>query len=170
LIKPQYEKNINRYNKVFLTAFKEGYFGFIDGQNKPAGKFEFQEIQYWNDSLAWVKKNDLWALMDVFGKKIVLADVRQFTLIRDAPDEKLAIVRQKDFYGALSSTRGVVIPISFTDLVNIGSREEPLYFTEKHVSEASIFVVIYYDKNGKFLRREVYEDVENYERIYCTDN
>lgn len=170
LIKPQYEKNVNRFNRSFLTAFKEGYYGFIDIQNKPAGKFEFQEIRYWNDSLAWVKKEGNWMMIDVYQKKVVHADIRQFTMIRDAADEKLAIVRQKDFYGVLSNTRGVVIPITFTDLVNIGSADEPLYFTEKHVSEASIFVVIYYDENGKFLRREVYEDADDYELIYCADN
>jgi hypothetical protein len=52
----------------------------------------------------------------------------------------------------------------------VGSADEPLYFTEKHVSEASVFVVIYYDKNGKMLRREVYEEADDYEKIYCQQN
>jgi hypothetical protein len=64
----------------------------------------------------------------------------------------------------------MIIPIAFTDLVNIGTAEEPLYFTEKHVEEAWLFVVIYYDKNGRFLRREVYEEPDDYEKIYCPDN
>jgi hypothetical protein len=91
-------------------------------------------------------------------------------MIRDSPDEKLAIVQQDAAYGVLSNKRGTVIPLSFSDLVNLGSSEEPLYFTEKHVSEAAVFVVIYYDKNGKFLRSEVYEESEDYEKIYCPDN
>jgi hypothetical protein len=60
----------------------------------------------------------------------------------------------------------VIIPVKFSDLVNVGSAEVPLYFTEKHVEEASLFVVIYYDHAGKILRREVYEQ-DDYERIYC---
>jgi hypothetical protein len=59
-----------------------------------------------------------------------------------------------------------MIPIKFTDLVNVGSPANPVFFTEKHVEEASLFVVIYYDQSGKLIRREVYEHDE-YERIYC---
>jgi hypothetical protein len=62
-----------------------------------------------------------------------------------------------------------MIPISFSDIINVGSKENPFYFTEKHVEEASIFVVIYYDSNGKMVRKEVYEQDE-YEKIYCSDN
>jgi hypothetical protein len=62
-----------------------------------------------------------------------------------------------------------VIPATFTYILNIGSSEQPLYFTEKHVEEASIFVVIYYDQSGKFRYRQVYEE-DDYERILCSDN
>jgi hypothetical protein len=44
-----------------------------------------------------------------------------------------------------------------------------LYFTEKHIEEASMYVVIYYDREGKFLRKEAYSS-EDYERIYCPNN
>jgi hypothetical protein len=44
-----------------------------------------------------------------------------------------------------------------------------MYFTEKHVEEASIFVVIYYNSEGKLLRKEIY-DQDDYEKIYCADH
>ena len=56
--------------------------------------------------------------------------------------------------------------MNFSDIVNVGSADDPLYFTEKHVEEASLFVVIYYSAGGKFIRKEVYEH-DDYERIYC---
>jgi hypothetical protein len=59
--------------------------------------------------------------------------------------------------------------VSFSDIINVGSPAQPLYFTEKHVEEASIFVVIYYDSAGKMLRREIYEQ-DDYEKIYCSNN
>ena len=67
----------------------------------------------------------------------------------------------------ISNRRGVVIPIKFSDIVNVGSPESPVYFTEKHVPEASIFVVIYYDAKGILLRKDVYEH-DDYDRIYCS--
>jgi hypothetical protein len=45
----------------------------------------------------------------------------------------------------------------------------PLYFTEKQVEEAGIYVVIYYDKDGRQLRKQVFE-TDEYEKIYCTRN
>jgi hypothetical protein len=58
--------------------------------------------------------------------------------------------------------------MTFSDIVNVGSSEIPLYFTEKHVEEASLFVVIYYTHQGVMLRKEVYEQ-EDYDKIYCSE-
>ena len=92
-----------------------------------------------------------------------------YSFVSDTPAEKVAIVHQDLHYGVISNRRGEIIPPNFSDIINVGSDEEPLYFAEKNVEEAGIYVVIYYDKNGKFLRKQVYEESE-YERIYCNDN
>jgi hypothetical protein len=170
LIKPQYSKNLIPYTSRLVAAFRDGYFGFVDWDNKEHTKFEYTEIQYWNDTLAWVKKNQVWMLYDVLAKKVTETNIKQIKIIHDSPDEKLAVVQQANVYGVLSNKLGWIIPLSFTDVVNVGSVDEPLYFTEKHVEEASVYVVIYYDKNGKILRREVYKESDDYEKIYCPDN
>jgi hypothetical protein len=170
LIKPQYTKNLIPYTNRLVAAFRDGFFGFVDWDNKEHTKFEYAEIQYWNDTLAWVKKNQLWMLYDILAKKVLESNIRQIKMVCDCPDEKLAIVQQANTYGVISNKQGWIIPLSFTDIVNVGSVDEPLYFTEKHVEEASVYVVIYYDKNGKILRREVYKESDDYEKIYCPDN
>jgi hypothetical protein len=118
----------------------------------------------------WLKQNSLWNLFDLKSRRILIEEVEEIRLVQDTPDEKIAIVKQDNAYGVLSNRRGTVIPITFSDLVNLGPADEPIYFTEKHVAEASIFVVIYYDAKGKLIRREVYEDADEYEKIYCSDN
>jgi hypothetical protein len=155
-----------RYNDHVLTAYKDGSYGFIGWDNKPLGNFEFAEIQYWNDSAAFVKKNHQWMIYDIRSKSVLLDKIKDYKLIRDTPEEKLAIIHQESNYGVLSSRDGVIMPTTFTDIVNVGSSEAPLYFTEKHVEEASLFVVIYYTAKGVMLRKEVYEQ-EEYEKIYC---
>jgi hypothetical protein len=169
-VKPQYDKNVIAYRQNLLIGFKEGHQGFIDWENKPQSKFEFDEVKYWNDTIALVRKNKRWEMLDLFTGKVVLADIRELVPVRETASEKLFIMNQNNLFGVLSSVRGKIIPFSFSDLVNVGSTEEPLYFTEKHVSEASVFVVIYYDRNGKMLRREVYEEADDYEKIYCQQN
>jgi hypothetical protein len=117
-----------------------------------------------------VRRNKLWEMLNLFTGTVELSDIREVRPVRETASEKIYIMNQNNLFGVLSSVRGKIIPFSFSDLVNVGSAEEPLYFTEKHVSEASVFVVIYYDRNGKMLRREVYEEADDYEKIYCQQN
>lgn len=168
LVKPEYSKNVVPYNQHVLTAFKDRQYGFIGWDNKPLSNFEFGEIRYWNDSAALVKKNSQWMIYEIQSKKVLFDKIRDYQLIRDMPDEKLAIIHQENNYGVLSCKKGIVIPITFSDIVNVGSSEVPLYFTEKHVEEASLFVVIYYTHHGVMLRKEVYEQ-EDYDKIYCSE-
>ena len=137
-----------------------------DRNNKAVTPFEFTEVQAWSDSVALVRKNQQWLFFDIFSRRFLPQQMRDIRFIRNTDEERLAIVRGGDLYGVISNRKGTIIPINFSDIVNVGSPEEPLYFTEKHVEEALLFVVIYYDKNGRMLRKEVYEQ-DDYEKIYC---
>jgi hypothetical protein len=170
LIKPQYDRNLYPYGADWITTFRDGYYGFLGWDNKAVSKFEFDEISYWNDSIALVRKGTFWNLYDIAHANATSGNMRNVKLIKDTQAEKLAIVQKDNNFGVISSRRGVVVPISFSDVINLGSAEEPLYFTEKQVREASLFVVIYYDRDGNLLRKEIYEDPAEYDRIYCSDH
>jgi hypothetical protein len=168
LIKPQYNKNLSCYNSNLIIAFKEGMVGFIGWDNKPLSRLQFNEVRFWNDSAAFVRKDSQWMLYSIKTQKPVLDKITNINFIEDG-DDKLAIVQQDRRFGVIHNKKGIVIPINFSDIINVGSSEIPLYFTEKHVEEASIFVVIYYDSKGNMLRKEVYEH-DDYEKIYCSNN
>jgi hypothetical protein len=167
-IKPAYEKNLVGFSPGHLIAFKGGAYGIINWANKPVMPFEYEEIRYWNDSSALVKKNFQWTLYNFVEKKIIADRIKSFSWLLNTPDEKLIIFHQEGYYGVLSSREGIILPATYSDIVNLGSGTKPLYFTEKHVEEASIYVVIYYNEHGKLLRRQVFE-IDDYERIYCSD-
>lgn len=169
LIKPEYEKNLVVYNARVITAFQKGLYGFITWENKPVSRFEFTEVQHWNDTVALVSKNKTYMLYDVLTTKTQENPFLNVKFIRNSADDKLAIVKEEQGTGVIGTGRGFVIAPTFSHIVNVGSAEEPLFLTEKHVEEASIFVVIYYDKDGNLLHRYVYEE-EDYEKIYCSDN
>jgi hypothetical protein len=111
----------------------------------------------------------MWSIYNTLTGKVEETGITEIKYLTEGPEEKLAIVRQDNAFGVLSNRRGFVIPASFTKINNVGSAEEPMYFTEKHVEEASIYVVIYYDQRGKMLLRQVYEE-DDYEKIVCQDN
>lgn len=165
-IKPTYAKNVMRYASGHLTAFQNGHYGFITWDEKAPATFDFDDIRYWNDSVAWVKKNYQWMLYDITRKVSVDDQIASYTIVAETGDEQIAIIKQDGHYGVISSKRDEIIPPTLSRIVNVGSAEQPVYFTAKHVEEASIYVVIYYNKDGRLLRRQVYEE-EEYEKISC---
>lgn len=166
LFKTIYERNITFFNENVLVAFKDGFYGFMDRSGDPISPFEFDEVKPWSDSVAFVKKNFRWMTYHIFNQSIMQNQIKDYTLIKDSKEEKIAIIHKENEYGVLSSTRGIVIPPTFSDVINLGTAEKPFYFTEKNVEEADLFVVIYYDENGKMIRRQIYE-ADEYDRIYC---
>ena len=169
-IKPQYDRNLNPYTDQLLATFKDGYYGFLGWDNKPLSQFEFDEIKYWDDSIALVRKGSFWNFYNIGSKQMTENNIRNISMIKNSADEKIAIIQKDNAYGVLSNQRNVVIPVSFSDIINLGSADEPLYFTEKNIKEASLFIVIYYDRFGKMLRKEIYDDASDYDKIYCSDN
>lgn len=168
-IKPQYDKNVVHYTDKLLVAFKDGLSGFIDWSNKPVGKFEFEEILYWNDTTAFVKKNFQWRLYDIYGSKVLIDNIKSYKVVTDTKEEKIFILNFENEYGVISNKKGTILPFAFNGIKNLGSADDPFYVTEKHVEEASVFIVIYYNKQGELIRKQVYEE-EEYEHLYCADN
>ena len=168
LIKPIFERNVIPFHDNIFVAYKDGRIGFIDIDSKPIGKFEFDEILEWNDSSALVKKNFQWMIYNWKSDVVSVNKIKDYRTVINSPEEKILIMHQENGYGVISNRHGIVIPPTFSDIINIGSDEEPFYFTEKNVEEAGIYVVIYYNKKGKLLRRQVFEKAE-YDEIYCED-
>lgn len=169
LIKPIYEKNIIPINHHFMVAFQNAHYGLIDKAGKAIGNFEYDEIQPWADSIVWTKKDFEWNLIDIHRQKKILTHIKDFHLIKDRSAEKIAIVKQENFYGVASTSKGLIIAPGFSVVINLGSEDEPFYFTSKEVEEVGIVAVIYYDKNGNLIRKQVYED-EEYARIVCPED
>lgn len=168
LIKPAYLKNPWAYSRELLVVFKQSGYGFVDWNNKSQSDFVFDEVLYWNDTTALVKIGEQFMLYEIKTKKSVFEGIKNYHLIRSQREDQLMVIEQDNGFGVIHNREGVVIPISYSDIVNLGTKEKPFYFTEKHVEEAALFVVIYYDHEGEMIRKEVYEQ-EDYERIYCSD-
>ena len=170
LIRPLYDRNPVSYTQDVITAFRDGYYGLVGWDEKPLSAFDFNEVTYWSDSVALVRKGSAWSLYHIVTGEDIERDLRSISVVKESPHEKIAIVQKGNDLGVLSSTGKVVIPMTFSDVINVGSSESPLYFTEKHVPEASIHVIIYYDAAGNMLRKDIYDDASEFDRIFCTDH
>lgn len=166
-IKPEYERNITPLNENLLIAFRQGRAGLIGWDNKPVLPFEYDEIIPFTDTMLLVRKNFQWLLMDRVTKKIEPERIQSFSWISRATEEKLILFQSEGYYGVLSSRKGLVLQPTYTYIRNLGTDTEPFYLTEKHVEEAGIYVLIYYDANGRLVRRQVLEE-EDYEQVQCS--
>jgi WG containing repeat len=166
LIKTLYDKNLVALNENLLAANEGQLYGLIGWDGKPLTAFEFDEIQPWIGDIVWARKNSMWQLYDFRTHKIVIDKVKEYKLSQSIKDEQLVFIQRENLFGVISSTKGIIIPPTFSSVVNIGTEEYPLYFTHKEVEEAGVHVAIYYDKDGKFLRKQVYEE-DDFERIFC---
>lgn len=162
----EYDRNIVPYNTQLLVAEKDGKLGFVEGAGKEISDFEFEEVRFWQDSVALVKVNYLWRYYDIYERELKAGGYKSYQYQLNSPEEIVIIARGDNGYGVYSNTRGEIIAPTFNDLINVGSTADPIYFTEKHVEEAEFYVVIYYDKDGEIIRKQAFESSE-YMLIYC---
>lgn len=166
VIKPVFDRNLTAYNDRLVVAYKNGAYGFIGWDDQPLSKFEYDEVQYWNDSVALVKHSFAWRFVDLNNFNFRLGKMSEFTSFTNALGERFLIYKQDNAYGLLSNKRGVILEPTFTSIQNLGSSEQPFYMTDKFVEEAEVHIVIYYDQQGKQVRRQIYEE-EEFARILC---
>lgn len=166
LIKPEFERNLVLLNATYLIAFREGMYGIMGWDMKSVTPFEYDEVVFWQGDQIWVKQNRQWMLVDFKTNEVLIDKVRAFTWIRKSATENVLRIQRESFYGIISSTKGMIIPSTFHEVINLGTADQPFYFTEKQVEEAGIYVVIYYNAEGKLVRRQALEEDE-YEKLVC---
>ncbi|MDN5212394.1 WG repeat-containing protein [Fulvivirgaceae bacterium BMA12] len=164
-IRPSYQSALSGYNKSLLIANKSDKKGLIDLENKAQTPFIFEKINFWNDSLALVYKDNYWGIYDIYDNEYRIENIISLQLTGDTLETKAIVLGEKG-YGVLSNKSGMIISPTFDDLQIIGGDDVYLYFCEKYVKEADLYVVVYYDKTGKRIWRQVY-DSNVYDRIYC---
>jgi hypothetical protein len=162
---PRYDRMINVYNESYLIVHDKEGFGLIDLERKDITDSKFDEIVYWNDTVMLGKVNDLWHLYDLKNGEYAIKDIDNFDYLKDH-DEKIIIYHKEDHYGVMSNMEGILINHTFNDIVNLGNVDNPVFFAEKFIPEAEFYIVIYYDKSGSILRKQVFDETE-YDKIYC---
>lgn len=166
-IKTEYDKNLLACNAQLLVATRQGTVGMITWDGKPVVPFQYDEIICWNDSVVLARKNFQWMFLNWRAQKIILDHIQWFTWIEHTDAAKTLIFQRDGYYGVADNRKGILLQPSFTRIINLGNTGTPFYFTEKYIEEAGIYVVIYYNHEGKLVYRQVLEEDE-YEQLSCS--
>ncbi len=164
-LKPAYDRLLKPYNSELLIAYKRGGYGLINYKGESITDFSYEEIIFWNDTSILVKMDDIWNITELQTGKVLLDEIRDFNFLNEG-EEKIILFRKEEQFGIVSNKEGIIISPTFNDILNIGNEETPIYFTEKYISEAEFYIVIYYNSKGEIIRKQVFTD-EEYDMIYC---
>ncbi len=168
LLPVRFDRNPQPLTAHTWLAYEAGFFGFVDRTGKPLGAFEYGEVVPLSPDRCWVKRQGQWQLLNLQTGMPLVDRIKRFQRLAAAKDETYWLIARDNYVGVAASRSGLLIPCSFTDIKNVGSSDQPVFFTEKYIEEADIFIVIYYDRQGSFLRKQVYEKDE-YEQLYCEE-
>jgi hypothetical protein len=166
MIEPEFEKILQSYGESYFVAVKKDRKGLIGLNGDVHIPFEYQDIFYWSDSLALVHHDGTYAFHEIGGNYREEPILTSVGFLPSRPEEKLLRGFREGHFGIYSSTRGEILPHEFDDIINIGTHENPVYFTETYVEQADLHVVVYYDAAGNILKREAL-DPEVFNSILC---
>ena len=167
LIPPVSEKLVTAFGDSLFTIVKKGKKGLVNVMNQEVIPAEFDDIVPWSDSLALVQKGRDWHIYNM-SKQVHSADVIRDPRFIDCEEERFMIVFLDQKFGVFSNLSGEIIPATFDDILNIGTSEEPVFFTETYVDAAELHVVIYFDRRGNLLLRQAVEPAF-FDEIYCDE-
>lgn len=165
-IKPEYDKLLEPYNDSLLIVTDDKYKGFIDTKYEQLTSFEFDQIEYLNDTLALTLIEEEWLIYDIYNDEALLEGLSDYEFIQNNEEEVLFKITTETGIGVFNLAKGEVIEPTFTDIKVLGTPEEPLYFAVKFIPEASLYVIIYIDKNGNNLFTQSLQEAD-YFKITC---
>ncbi|WP_299461887.1 WG repeat-containing protein [uncultured Microscilla sp.] len=155
-------------NRLFVVKKSHG-FGLVDDQGKDMVAAKYQKIEYWTDSIALIK-NEVghWFLFNFITKqRLKTQDFNDIKYLKKEGDEIIALVSKVKF-GILSNKRGLLIPMEYDLIYNLGSRETPMFFTERQYAGGKSFVVSYINHQKKVIWNKIMQEGD-YHKILCEE-
>ena len=162
----EYERNVLPYNHDILIAIKNGRQGLIDKKNTRLSDFEYDDVKYWSDSAAFVKKSGTWSIYNFIAGEYVVEGIKSIKILPNDAGRHTCIVLKDSGYGVIDISGKEILSPTYNDIIPLGGTNEQVYFAEKHIAEASLYVVIYFDFAGHVIRKQTF-DPDEYSLIYC---
>lgn len=166
LIKYDFDQKLRHYNEQLLITKLDGKAGLLNIYNEDVILPQFDKIEYWSDSIALTKTDKLWAFTEIYTGEQVFGDILDYRVLDKNEAQTTLRIRTNLGYGIYNTTNGLIVEPTFSDIININTLENPLYFCEKSIPEGKYYIAIYKDKTGKTIRSQAYR-AEEYDRIVC---
>jgi WG containing repeat len=116
LIAPNFDSNLLPYSKGWIIARKENKLAFLKGDGTNHTAFDFDEIEYWSDTVALTKKAGKRSLYSIKRMKVEMDNIAKIQPLPTDRKEPIAIIRQNNRYGLIGNASGILIKPEYEEL------------------------------------------------------
>jgi hypothetical protein len=166
ILKPTYDSNLKRYGK-WIIARKGTKLGFLTFEGKGQTGFDFDEINFWSDTVALILKGGKNSLYSISTGKNIVENITAFQAFELDSGEQLALFRQNSLYGLLGKKSGVIIEPEFEELTYQTINNVLILIGVKQNQEGMLEVV-YFQSSGKVIRKQILSKEIGYS-LLCDD-
>jgi hypothetical protein len=162
----QYDRALVPLNDSLFIASKNEKYGIVNALDEVFLPFQFSDIKPYNDSLLVVTTNYVQAFINLNSKRTLIDRLSSFELMFNRPNEEILLIERNGNYGIFSTRRGLILDPTFSEVLNIGSTIAPIFRATKYISEADLFILLYYNANGELFKKVVLS-AQQFDRLNC---
>lgn len=167
MISPTFDSNLLPYGKSWIMARKDKKLAFLKSDGAPHTAFEFDKIEYWSDSIAFVSTGGKRALYSIKKKKMAMENISRIQLLSSDRKEEIAIINQNSLYGMIGNTTGILINPEFEELTYQLVNSNLILIGIKPELDGKVEMV-YLHSSGRVIKRETLPSKLAYE-IVCDE-
>jgi hypothetical protein len=164
-IEEEYDAAVRRLGPYYKTR-KGNKWGVIDPLNQLIVDFAYQEIVSFNDTIAWVKTDSSWQLIDLYRNDVILSNVSEFKAVNLKGNKNVCRFFTSSGYGVIGEDTRVIIRPLYTDIRIVPGEDIGIFMAEHYFPDAGYYIVVVMDIDGNKLYSQAYRE-EEYEVIYC---
>ena len=125
------------------------------------------KVEYWNDSSAVVRKNDLIGLYTL-GKEEKIIEFDSYKIVDDS--KGIMMTESEDGYGLYSSESGIILNPSYDQIQTLRDAEGNMYFKALQLMpDAQLLVSIIINSEGKIIINQGL-DIKLRDKLFCAES
>lgn len=157
LIEANYSKRLVPIADSLWVISVGNMIGLINSKEQELLSPQFDEITYWTNGLLFMKKDLKWNIYDLKESKFTENGIVTYTSITNGGTPIISYQKGVGI-GIYDSQKGVVLKPTYTAVDLEGAASQPYYRAEKHVEEAGLHILLYYDLDGELLFKNIMDE------------
>ncbi len=150
-IKPAYDQRLTSLMPGVYAAKKDGAVQLVT-KSSSFHEEGLQELVAWRENFIFARIKNEWRIISADSMQIVgnFAFQRARPLHEGSP---LAVVAQDNKYGIYHYQNGIMVPLNYQEITNMGTAQQPIFVAEKDKNDG--YQLDYFAEDGRVIHRSI---------------